>query len=887
MSYLAHLYPHLRIHQVFGANTDVGKTIFTTALALASVSFPLDATSVKAAAIDQRGYPTQHKHGESAYYIKPVSTGHSQDADNLHINRFSPATNAHTLYQFEEPISPHLAAARSSQPTPSDSQVVQSISERLTGFSKDGVGASVAYLETAGGVHSPAPSGSSMASLLRPLRLPTILIGDSQLGGISTTKSAYDSLILAGHDVQALLLFSDASRGLGNAEYLMKWGKEVDLPVWGLAGQTDDGRWGTPPSRATNRQEDERRMHDFYRGLVFGRGQEAERDESQTGMLQVVQYLRSTHLKRIENLDTMASRTLESCWWPFTQHTLAKTQADVNVIDSAHGDFFTIYKPGSSETLIERTLDGSASWWTQCLGHGDTSLTYAAARAAARYGHVLFPMCSNEPSLLLSETLLGRETGLECVTETAPGYGWASKVFFSDDGSTGMEVALKMAISSSAARYSPRAKAETTKKIVEKGRKAGYQGGRPTREWKVLGLKGSYHGDTIGAMDACEGSVFNKRVHWYRGRGDWLEPPVVSIKEGKVIVELPLHDDDWRPLRRNDQSKEYSTVGHVYDVEQRVKTDPLYSTYVEFIRAWLDRLTGEEGNLYGALVLEPLVMGAGGMIFVDPLFQRSLVDVVRNNEELFTRVDPPLKRQSHLVMRTKEGQWKGLPIIFDEVFTGLYRLGFPTPALPLGIRPDISVLAKILTGGMVPMSVTLASQSIFDTFSQSDQKVDALLHGHSYTAHPIGCEIARETLKKIEGMRKTGAWSEEKLDWNKESKVGEGEVGQRNSNNNDNNNDPWSFWKHEAVMELSKMERVNKVMALGTVLALEVKDKEGTGGYSSTASVDLLKVLRNSPDGPFTIHARPLGNVVYFMCSLNTPADVRRKTEKALHSALL
>jgi dethiobiotin synthetase/adenosylmethionine--8-amino-7-oxononanoate aminotransferase len=82
MSYLAHLYPHHRIHQVFGANTDVGKTIFTTALALASASLPFHATSLNVAARDERDYPIQHQDGEKVYYIKPVSTGSLQDADN-------------------------------------------------------------------------------------------------------------------------------------------------------------------------------------------------------------------------------------------------------------------------------------------------------------------------------------------------------------------------------------------------------------------------------------------------------------------------------------------------------------------------------------------------------------------------------------------------------------------------------------------------------------------------------------------------------------------------------------------------------------------------------------------------------------------------------------
>jgi dethiobiotin synthetase/adenosylmethionine--8-amino-7-oxononanoate aminotransferase len=82
MSYLAHLYPHLRIHQVFGANTDVGKTIFTTALALASASLPYSGPYQEAAK-DKLGFPTPHKHGELVHYVKPVSTGSLEVADSV------------------------------------------------------------------------------------------------------------------------------------------------------------------------------------------------------------------------------------------------------------------------------------------------------------------------------------------------------------------------------------------------------------------------------------------------------------------------------------------------------------------------------------------------------------------------------------------------------------------------------------------------------------------------------------------------------------------------------------------------------------------------------------------------------------------------------------
>lgn len=757
-----------------------------------------------------------------------------------HIKRFSPSTDAKTLYQFKQAVSPHVAALGAGL---TDGEVLRRISDHLhqcaATASASASPSSVAYLETAGGVHSPSPSGSSTAHLLRPLRLPTILIGDSLLGGISTTRAAYDALVLAGHDVQALLLFADAGRGLGNAEYLTKWGRDIGLPVWALSGPSGGDLWGLPPAKHASTAEDEQNMLAYYRGLVQGRGSErASADESPNGLVDAVRYLRKAHEDRLADLDSMASRTRESCWWPFTQHTLARTDGDVNVIDSAHGDFFSVYRSQKQKkreegdyraegSRLSAMLDGSASWWTQCLGHADAGLTMAAARAAGRYGHVLFPMSTNEPALRLTEGLLGVETNQKKRKAMAsPGKGWASRVFFSDDGSTGMEVALKMAIASSVQRYDPRSLTSQTAERVEPGRSAGHAGGRSReQEWTVLGLRGSYHGDTIGAMDACEGGIFNSAVEWYRGRGSWIEPPTVSIRDGEATVTVPQREEG-QPWDEPGQTLTFDDISDVFDVDARLSSE-LCATYRRQLRKWIEDLVVVQGKKFGALVLEPLVLGAGGMIFVDPLFQRCLVDVVRDSEDLFALTDPPLRSARTPQPPRGEDDWRGLPVIFDEVFTGLYRLGFTTPASILGIRPDVSVLAKILTGGMVPMSVTLARSSIFDTFSQSDKKVDALLHGHSYTAHPIGCEVANDTLGRIERMRTGGEWSKEWQDWGAVSSSGS------RTGEDEEVNRPWSFWSKEATLAFSRHSKVESCMALGTVLVLYLREGDGQGGAYS------------------------------------------------------
>lgn len=236
-------------------------------------------------------------------------------------------------------------------------------------------------------------------------------------------------------------------------------------------------------------------------------------------------------------------------------------------------------------------------------------------------------------------------------------------------------------------------------------------------------------------------------------------------------------------------------------------------------------------------------MGAGGMIFVDPLFQRCLVDVVRSREDLFSLSDPPLR--DACVNRDADG-WRGLPVVYDEVFTGLHRLGFAMGADVLGTPPDINCLAKILTGGVVPMSVTLASDSIFRAFSISDQKTHALLHGHSYTAHPVGCQVTLETLDMLDEMPTKASW------------------------------DP--AW----LERMSYAKRLRGIMSLGTVLKLELESS--TGGYASDAADDLLRTLRA---GSFPIHLRSLGQVVYIMTSLTTPADTLARIQTLLEHEFL
>ncbi|KAI0671946.1 onanonoxo-7-onima-8-eninoihtemlysoneda [Trametes maxima] len=800
------LFKNLRIHQIFGANTDVGKTIISSALVRASAA---------------AAHPV--------YYLKPVSTGPMSDADDERVlalvGRQKGPVQSKCLFRFDDPVSPHLAAQRANEKgaiertVPTDDAFVNAVASHIRSCATQAHSPSHMYVETAGGVHSPTLSGTTQLDAYRPLFLPTILVGDSRLGGISSTIASYEAMTLRGYIVDAILLFRDEY--YRNWEYLTPYFAERGIPVASV---------DPPPERKGDPAADAALTEQYYRYIVPGDGEGS--------IFDVVKHLDTCHTQRLAELDSMPRRTLDSIWWPFVQHGHVKHEADVNIIDSAWGDFFSIYNgkksAPSKASLLEPQFDGSASWWTQAIGHAHPSLAIAAGRAAGRYGHVMFPEAVHLPALKLAERLI----------QDGPGRGWASRAFFSDDGSTGMEVAIKMALRAFATR------------------EAGELGGARRKDLGILGLKGSYHGDTIGAMDACEEGVYT--CEWHDAKGYWFDPPSVSIKKGKTVVTLP----PAIAAETEDGQADVETVSlsWTYNIEERLRS-PLAAVYRDYIERTLQKLKEGDGPRIAALILEPLVMGAGGMIFVDPLFQRVLIDVVRGS----SLSDSP---------RTPS-EWSGIPVIFDEVFIGLYRLGLQTSNTLLGTTPDISVNAKILTGGLVPLAVTLASDSIYRAFL-SDDKVDALLHGHSYTAYPVGCEVAHETLDILDKLAVSEPWRVAREKWKvpEPEKVSEDAI--------------WSFWDPEFVHVVSHMEHVAEVMAVGTVLSIKVKDDAaGYQSHSARALLESIKTavqnegLSSAPGGsPFGIHYRTLGNVAYFMLSLNTPTSVVRSVEERVWTVL-
>ncbi|KAK4415274.1 Bifunctional dethiobiotin synthetase/7,8-diamino-pelargonic acid aminotransferase, mitochondrial [Sesamum alatum] len=672
-----------------------------------------------------------------------------------------------TMYAWKEAVSPHLAAERE-EAMVGDSEVLhmlkRCLGNGLIGPSCDTEELEVmCVIETAGGVASPGPSGSLQCDLYRPFRLPAILVGDGRLGGISGTISAYESLKLRGYDVAAVI-FED--HGLVNEVPLLSYFRNR-VPVFVL------------PSIPTDMSDD---LMSWF-------------DKSQMIFSSLKEIMLSDFQKRMLRLHDMPKKACDIFWWPFTQHKLVPEEK-VTVIDSRCGENFAVHK---SCNWISQQFDACASWWTQ---GPDANLQIELARdmayTAARYGHVMFPENVYEPALELAEILL-----------EGVGNGWASRVYFSDNGSTAVEIALKMAFR----------KFLSDNKVLLDLVNADVNG--RCMDLKVLALQGSYHGDTLGAMEAQAPSPYTGFLQqpWYRGRGHFLDPPTVSMSDGIWEVSLP---QKMQSEKSGHECLSFSSRDEIFK-RSRDGSD-LASLYASLILQELLTLSDSNGLSHiGALIIEPVIQGAGGMQMIDPLYQRILV---------------------------RECKYRKIPVIFDEVFTGFWRLGRESAAEMLYCQPDISCFAKLMTGGIIPLAVTLASDAVFEAFT-GDSKLKALLHGHSYSAHAMGCAAAVKSVK-----------------WFNDSNTNMNLISESRSLQ--------ELWDAELVSQISLLPAVHRVVALGTLCAIELQAEGCNAGYASMYASSLLKKLRE--DG---IYMRPLGNVIYLMCGPCTSPDIcRRLLEK-------
>jgi adenosylmethionine-8-amino-7-oxononanoate aminotransferase len=286
-----------------------------------------------------------------------------------------------------------------------------------------------------------------------------------------------------------------------------------------------------------------------------------------------------------------------------------------------------------------RILDGISSWWVNIHGHSHPKLNEALAAQARELEHVVFAGCTHRPAVELAERLLALLPGL-------------SRVFYSDNGSTAVEAALKMAFQ--------------------------YWRNRGQDRRQFIALHHAYHGDTVGAMSASEDSIFTRAF-------TPLLFPVVRA-HAPYCFRCPLG-----------LSRETCGIACLGDLEARLQ---------------------ELGDTAAAVIVEPMLQGAGGMIVWPAEFLAG-------------------------VRQLCDGY--GTLMIADEVLTGFGRTGKMFACEHAGVRPDILCLSKALTGGYLPLGATLATAEIYDAFLSEDRN-KTFFHGHSYTANPLACAVAIASL---------------------------------------------------------------------------------------------------------------------------------------------
>lgn len=304
-----------------------------------------------------------------------------------------------------------------------------------------------------------------------------------------------------------------------------------------------------------------------------------------------------------------------------------------------------------------RLLDGTSSWWVNIHGHSHPKLNEALAAQARELEHVVFANCTHRPAVELAERL---------VAVLPPGL---TRVFYSDNGSTAVEVALKLA------------------------RQYWTNRGEPARSTFVT-LHHAYHGDTVGAMSASGDSIFTRA----------FAPMLFDVARAHAPYCYRC------PLGLERATCQVECLG--------ATPVPAPST----LGALLEQL----GGSVAAVLVEPMLQGAGGMI-VWPL--EFLAGVRRLCDQF------------------------GTLMIADEVLTGFGRTGRMFACEHASVVPDIICLSKALTGGYLPLGATVATDAIYDTFLSED-RTKTFFHGHSYTGNPLACAVG---IASLDLLHETGA----------------------------------------------------------------------------------------------------------------------------------
>ncbi len=312
-------------------------------------------------------------------------------------------------------------------------------------------------------------------------------------------------------------------------------------------------------------------------------------------------------------------------WHPFTQQLAWCEEGSPLVIERAQG---TNLYDGEGNVYI----DGVASLWCNVHGHRHPALDRAVAEQLGRMAHSTMLGLTHAPAIELAERL---------IAHAPPGL---TRVFYSDSGSTAVEVALKMAFQ--------------------------YWAQRGERERRAfIHLENAYHGDTLGAVS---------------------------------VGGIDLFHSLYRPLLFEGLQVK---AGDADELEEQLQ---------------------RQGAAVAAVIVEPLVQGAAGMLMQPPGYLARVRELC----------------DAH-----------GVLLICDEVATGFGRTGTMFACEQESIAPDLMCVGKGLTGGYLPLAATLTSERIYEGFLGAPEDARTFFHGHTYTGNALACAAGIATLETFERER--------------------------------------------------------------------------------------------------------------------------------------
>ncbi len=328
-------------------------------------------------------------------------------------------------------------------------------------------------------------------------------------------------------------------------------------------------------------------------------------------------------------------RDLHRVWHPCSQHKDYETTPPL-LVERAKG-IYLFDRQGN------RYMDVISSWWVNLFGHNHPRLNSALTQQLKKMAHVMFAGITHQPAIDLADSLVKLSpAGLD-------------KVFFSDNGSTAVEVALKMSL-----QY-----------WQEKGE---------TQKIRYAYLKGGYHGETLGALSVCGLDIFRKKFE-------------------KVLADhLPVQGPDCFRCP--------------YGLQRETCNAECFEP--------MEKALSDNSDTLAGVIIEPLVQGAAGMKMYPPVY---LIKLQSACESL------------------------GIHMIFDEIAVAFGRTGSLFVCGEHDLRPTFLCLSKGITSGYLPLAATLTSDEIYSAFYGKHQKL--FIHSHSYSANPLACAVANETLSLL------------------------------------------------------------------------------------------------------------------------------------------